>query len=85
MVLDINECVANTHDCAAEADCKNIEGSFICTCYDGYEGNGKTCQGAEILTLIAYMIKCLTSSMFSLVYLSRIVVSRNYFTIRRCD
>lgn len=55
--LDIDECVANTHDCAAEADCKNTEGSFICTCHDGYQGDGKTCQGAEItkwqtLTLI---------------------------------
>ena len=59
VVLDIDECVANTHDCAAEADCKNTEGSFICTCHDGYQGDGKTCQGEEItrwqtLTLITY-------------------------------
>ena len=59
--LDIDECVANTHDCAAKADCENTEGSFICTCHDGYQGDGKTCQGAEItkwhaqsLTLFTY-------------------------------
>ncbi|XP_020610701.1 putative vitellogenin receptor isoform X2 [Orbicella faveolata] len=44
---DIDECVANTHDCAAEADCKNTEGSFICTCHDGYQGDGKTCQDKD--------------------------------------
>ncbi len=46
--LDIDECVVNTHDCAAEANCTNTAGSFICTCKDGYEGNGKTCQGTEM-------------------------------------
>ena len=40
--------MANTHGCAAEADCINTAGSFICTCKDGYQGNGKTCKGTEI-------------------------------------
>ena len=48
LFIDIDECEANTHDCAAEADCKNTEGSFMCTCHDGYQGNGKTCQGTKI-------------------------------------
>ena len=43
--LDIDECAANTHDCTAEANCSNSKGSFICTCSDGFEGNGNTCQG----------------------------------------
>ena len=42
---DINECAANTHDCAVEANCTNRPGSYLCTCHEGYQGNGKTCQG----------------------------------------
>ena len=49
--LDIDECLANTHECAAKADCKNTEGSFTCTCHDGYQGDGKTCRGPEITKL----------------------------------
>lgn len=70
MFLDIDECVANTDDCASEAECKNTAGSFICTCYDGYKGNGKTCQGAEItkwhtLTLITYELNaCLVQCFY---------------------
>ena len=45
LCLDIDECAANTHDCAAEATCTNNEGSFICTCLDGFQGNGNTCKG----------------------------------------
>ena len=88
--LDIDKCVANTHDCAAEADCKNTEGSFTCTCRDGYQGDDKTCQGAEItkwqtLTLFNYdQIKCLISSMFSLEYLSLTGVSQS-LSLRRFD
>ncbi|XP_078345545.1 uncharacterized protein LOC144631045 [Oculina patagonica] len=44
---DIDECMANTHDCAAEANCTNTADSFICTCKDGYQGNGKTCQDKD--------------------------------------
>ncbi|KAL9989007.1 hypothetical protein ACROYT_G003511 [Oculina patagonica] len=47
MCLDIDECAANKHDCAAEAVCTNTAGSFICTCLDGYQGNGKTCQDKD--------------------------------------
>ena len=40
---DINECLGNP--CHADAECWNTEGSFICTCYIGYSGNGTTCTG----------------------------------------
>ena len=53
VVLDIDECLDNTHDCAAEANCTNTAGSFICTCHDGYQGNGTTCQGTEISKYLA--------------------------------
>ncbi len=42
---DINECVANTDNCATTADCTNTDGSFTCACWDGYSGDGVTCTG----------------------------------------
>ena len=40
---DVNECLGNP--CHADAECWNTDGSFICTCYIGYSGNGTTCSG----------------------------------------
>ncbi|XP_041012967.1 wall-associated receptor kinase 2-like [Juglans microcarpa x Juglans regia] len=37
---DINECQVRKRACKAPAKCTNIEGSFTCTCPDGYEGDG---------------------------------------------
>ena len=28
------------------AECQNTDGSFECTCNDGYEGDGVTCDGS---------------------------------------
>ena len=41
---DLNECDANasTHDCVAMATCNNNNGSFTCTCPNGFTGNGRT-------------------------------------------
>ena len=32
-----------TDNCAPEATCANTEGSFTCTCNQGYAGDGVTC------------------------------------------
>ena len=40
---DINECNGEPFPCDVFADCKNTEGSFTCTCQDGFEGNGNLC------------------------------------------
>ena len=42
---DIDECSAETNLCDENADCANIDGSFSCTCKEGFTGDGKTCQG----------------------------------------
>ena len=42
---DIDECSAETNPCDENADCANIDGSFSCTCKEGFTGDGKTCQG----------------------------------------
>ena len=44
--LDINECAsADSNDCDINAACNNTEGSYICQCLDGYQGDGKNCTG----------------------------------------
>ena len=42
---DIDECSEGSHDC--EQECVNSQGSFTCSCHDGYEplNNGKSCVG----------------------------------------
>ena len=42
---DIDECTAKSHDCHLSAVCTNTDGSFNCTCKEGYSGDGKSCNG----------------------------------------
>ena len=44
-MLDIDECANNTDNCDMNAYCNNTVGSYNCTCYPGYSGNGTTCIG----------------------------------------
>ena len=45
VVTDIDECTANAHDCHLDATCSNTDGSFTCSCNQGYSGDGKQCDG----------------------------------------
>ena len=49
--IDINECVISPSICHVNANCQNNEGSYLCSCKPGFNGDGKTCQG------ITWMIK----------------------------
>ena len=49
--IDINECSAIDKICDANAVCKNIEGSYTCTCRAGYNGDGKTCSGKYFMLI----------------------------------
>ena len=47
-ILDINECITETI-CHTNADCRNTNGSFVCTCGKGYVGDGINCAGLYTL------------------------------------
>ena len=44
LLIDIDECLTNIHNCDTNATCMNQVGGFYCTCNLGYSGNGTTCQ-----------------------------------------
>lgn len=48
---DINECTANTDNCAAKAACTNTTGGFTCKCNSGYSGDGVTCSDIDECSL----------------------------------
>ena len=39
-----NECELGTDNCADDATCTDTADSFLCTCNDGYSGDGVTCS-----------------------------------------
>ena len=43
--LDGNECLLQTHNCSSSASCTDTVGSYNCTCYSGFSGDGKSCNG----------------------------------------
>ena len=46
LYADIDECATNeTNECDPNALCTNTEGSYICRCLKGYEGDGRNCKG----------------------------------------
>ena len=44
-MIDLNECTNDTHDCHLMAVCNNTEGSYNCSCKEGYTGDGRNCTG----------------------------------------
>ena len=53
LLLDINECTTNAHNCDANTFCNNTGGSYNCTCSPGYTGNGTSCTGIYIILTYA--------------------------------
>ena len=41
----MDECTDMTDNCNDNATCTNAEGSFMCTCNAGYNGDGVMCVG----------------------------------------
>lgn len=41
---DVDECEEDLDNCDDNADCMNVEDGFMCTCIEGYTGNGTVCD-----------------------------------------
>ena len=54
--LDIDECQKNTHDCHLNATCQNTNGSFVCTCLFGFNGDGRNCTGSCLVMTLRNVI-----------------------------
>lgn len=54
---DIDECVSDTHrhSCSEYAICTNVIGSYNCTCYSKFTGDGKICTGNKLPVCIHKM------------------------------
>lgn len=44
--LDLDEC-AIPNECDLNALCINTEGSYVCRCRKGFEGDGRNCTGSK--------------------------------------
>ena len=44
ILTDIDECVEESDGCHSNATCVNTIGSYNCTCNDGFDGNGVSCE-----------------------------------------
>ena len=52
----MDECSQGMDDCHVNATCNNTEGSYNCSCKDGFTGDGFTCEGENSKNLYV-MIK----------------------------
>ncbi|XP_022789602.1 pro-epidermal growth factor-like [Stylophora pistillata] len=53
--VDVDECVNSVQSlgCSTFSNCINFEGSFFCTCKEGYLGDGRTCKGrTEVFEMV---------------------------------
>ena len=42
---DTDECALSMDNCDQNAVCMNTIGAFVCSCNDGFSGDGVTCTG----------------------------------------
>ena len=44
---DVNECLEDFGGCSLNASCTNTNGSHVCQCIQGFDGDGIYCQGVQ--------------------------------------
>ena len=53
--IDVNECLnSSLSDCDVNASCMDTFGSYMCSCNDGYFGNGFNCSGKLLSIVMSY-------------------------------
>ena len=46
IMIDVDECTrSEANKCDPNALCTNTEGSYVCRCLNGYQGDGRNCTG----------------------------------------
>ena len=49
LITDVDECSSpDTNQCDSNALCNNTDGSYICGCLSGYQGDGRSCTGKDL-------------------------------------
>ena len=88
LVADADECESSeTNECASNALCTNTEGSYVCRCLKGYEGDGRNCTGKHSYGVSIFRLKLHMSNvnplfgsyctwLFSIVWFKRILPGR---------
>ena len=61
-VSDIDECKGN-HSCHVNATCTNTNGSYVCVCEPGFNGNGQSCTGEFNVFAIKFRIFLIESNL----------------------
>ena len=51
-LVDIDECLEQSHQCHEEAMCTNNIGSYTCSCRPGFIGTGESCMGESVYYII---------------------------------
>ena len=46
---DIDECELGIDNCHVNGTCADVIGSFLCTCNDGFDGNGVECTSKKFV------------------------------------
>ena len=67
--IDIDECVLGQHLCHMFANCTDVEGSYNCSCLDGFYGDGFNCTGNNSHCSLIHHTNHLASSSSYVVYL----------------
>lgn len=53
---DLDECLLEQDDCDTNANCINTNGSYTCSCKDGYYGNGEICFSEYTVIYMSLML-----------------------------
>ena len=52
-ITDGNECASSeTNECDPNALCTNTEGSYVCRCLSGFQGDGRNCTGKYFIAVV---------------------------------